>query len=344
MIGVQDLNYEFDVIGNLIKRTDLNQQVTVGGAQLAESFKYDELNRVTEAAVGGGETKNFSYGLYGNILTKGGSVYRYAPAQPETLLPTERAKPHAVRSTDGGVDARYDANGNMTSGFDRILTWTSFNMPKLIQKGSGSSAASSRFTYDVDRGRITQVAAKNGKSATTIYVGGIYEEVHDGATLERKHYISSPAGRIAIYASVTQVGAGGPPLGTVTTNTKFLHTDHLGSIDVITNKAGAVLERDSFNAWGVRRTTSWKPAPAGSITSVITRGYTGHEQLDDLGLIHMNGRVYDPGLGRFLSADPFVQAPTTVTCWFLSVRVIRFPITSKPYSRFCTPVAPPNPD
>ena len=39
-----------------------------------------------------------------------------------------------------------------------------------------------------------------------------------------------------------------------------------------------------------------------------TRGYTGHEQLDN-GLIHMNGRVYDPSLGRFLSADPLVQAP-----------------------------------
>ena len=38
-------------------------------------------------------------------------------------------------------------------------------------------------------------------------------------------------------------------------------------------------------------------------------GFTDHEQLDAVGLIHMNGRVYDPELGRFLSADPFVQAP-----------------------------------
>ena len=42
-------------------------------------------------------------------------------------------------------------------------------------------------------------------------------------------------------------------------------------------------------------------------TALTTRGYTGHEQLDAVGLIHMNGRVYDPQLGRFLSADPFVQ-------------------------------------
>jgi RHS repeat-associated protein len=42
----------------------------------------------------------------------------------------------------------------------------------------------------------------------------------------------------------------------------------------------------------------------------VTRdGFTGHEHLDSVGLIHMNGRVYDPAIGRFLSPDPIVQAP-----------------------------------
>jgi RHS repeat-associated protein len=40
---------------------------------------------------------------------------------------------------------------------------------------------------------------------------------------------------------------------------------------------------------------------------VTTRGFTGHEQIDTVGLVHMNGRVYDPELGRFISADPNVQ-------------------------------------
>ena len=39
------------------------------------------------------------------------------------------------------------------------------------------------------------------------------------------------------------------------------------------------------------------------------RGYTGHEHMAGFGLINMNGRVYDPYLQRFLSPDPFVQAP-----------------------------------
>ncbi|MDX3775554.1 RHS repeat-associated core domain-containing protein [Chromatiaceae bacterium AAb-1] len=42
---------------------------------------------------------------------------------------------------------------------------------------------------------------------------------------------------------------------------------------------------------------------------VTTRGFTGHEQLDEMGLIHMNGRAYDYNLGRFLSVDPFIQSP-----------------------------------
>ena len=47
------------------------------------------------------------------------------------------------------------------------------------------------------------------------------------------------------------------------------------------------------------------------IDDIVNRGYTQHEYLAVLGLIHMNGRVYDPKLGRFLSADPFVQFPTS---------------------------------
>jgi RHS repeat-associated protein len=34
-----------------------------------------------------------------------------------------------------------------------------------------------------------------------------------------------------------------------------------------------------------------------------------HEHIDEMGLIHMNGRVYDPQIGRFLSADPYIQSP-----------------------------------
>ncbi|MCG8465447.1 MAG: RHS repeat-associated core domain-containing protein, partial [Xanthomonadales bacterium] len=42
---------------------------------------------------------------------------------------------------------------------------------------------------------------------------------------------------------------------------------------------------------------------------LTTRGFTGHEHLNETDLIHMNGRVYDYNLGRFYSVDPFIQFP-----------------------------------
>ena len=80
---------------------------------------------------------------------------------------------------------------------------------------------------------------------------------------------------------------------------RYFHHDHLGSVAVLTNETGAVVERLSYDAWGKRRQPNGADDPAGSLTSQTTRGFTGHEQLDDVDLIHMNGRVYDPLLGRF---------------------------------------------
>lgn len=66
-------------------------------------------------------------------------------------------------------------------------------------------------------------------------------------------------------------------------------------------------ERLSYDAWGQRRSaTTWA---AGVVTASEHRGYTRHEHLDDVGVIHMNGRIYSPSLGMMLNPDPVTQAP-----------------------------------
>jgi RHS repeat-associated protein len=67
---------------------------------------------------------------------------------------------------------------------------------------------------------------------------------------------------------------------------------------VLTDEAGAVVERLSFDPWGKRRQPNGADDPAGTITSQTSKGFTGHEELDSVGLVHMNGRVYDPVIGR----------------------------------------------
>ena len=88
----------------------------------------------------------------------------------------------------------------------------------------------------------------------------------------------------------------------------YVLSDHLGSMTTIVNAATSEVENCSFNAWGMPRDASdWTQSLSGDLFA--DRGYTGHEHLAEFNLINMNGRIYDPILGRFLSPDPYVQAP-----------------------------------
>jgi len=81
----------------------------------------------------------------------------------------------------------------------------------------------------------------------------------------------------------------------------YTHKDHLGSIISITDGNGSAVFKASYDAWGQQTITA--------NTFKFHRGFSGHEHLPEFGLINMNGRMYDPIVGRFLSPDPFVQAP-----------------------------------
>lgn len=80
----------------------------------------------------------------------------------------------------------------------------------------------------------------------------------------------------------------------------FLHRDHLSSILAITKTDGTIAEKRFYDAWGNLK---------GGSMALLDRGYTGHEHLQSVGLIHMNARIYDPVLRRFLSPDDYIQDP-----------------------------------
>jgi len=120
-----------------------------------------------------------------------------------------------------------------------------------------------------------------------------------------------------------------------TTYTRYFHKDHLGSIATITDAAGAVVERLSYDAWGKRRFPNGQDDPSGSIASQTTRGFTGHEQLADVGLIHMNGRVYDPMLGRFGTPDPMTEDPYNSQGWNRYTYVGNSPLNATDPSGYC---------
>lgn len=75
--------------------------------------------------------------------------------------------------------------------------------------------------------------------------------------------------------------------------------DNLGSILSVVDENGSKVFSAEYDAWG-KQTVSVN-------TIGLIRGYGGHEMLNEFNLINMNGRVYDPVLGRFLSPDKYVQ-------------------------------------
>ncbi|UZO81488.1 FG-GAP-like repeat-containing protein [Aquimarina sp. ERC-38] len=91
----------------------------------------------------------------------------------------------------------------------------------------------------------------------------------------------------------------------------YIHRDHLGSISAITDSTGKIIEQNHFGAWG-NREYSFKAYSQGVFKNsdyLLNRGFTAHEHIFNTNLIHMNGRIYDSLLHRFLSPDNYIQDP-----------------------------------
>lgn len=117
----------------------------------------------------------------------------------------------------------------------------------------------------------------------------------------------------------------------------YLHKDHLGSIDTISDANGDIKQKLYFDAWGKKQVIntgnyaanlgSFSTITLAQLLDITPRGFTGHESVDHADIIHMNGRIYDPTLGRFLQADPFVQAPGSSQSYNRYAYVFNNPLT-----------------
>lgn len=296
----------YDNFGNLTNRQDLYKQV-------AEHYNYDDLHRITSATrsytgwdvpvFSPSESTYYDYDELGNLLYKTdyASAYSYSGGTS--------GGPNAVKSITNldniQIDFSYDDNGNMIQGDGMTLTYDGFNKPITIIHNQVTST----FEYGADDQRYLQVLVNGNKTTTTYYVDKRFEEVqiNEGGSLttEKRHYLSD-------YAVLTHTG------NKKTLN--YLHGDRLGSTYLITKGYRSTatilsineleIERRSYDVFGKPRDGLWGDSNQGKLLSeVSTRGFTSHEHLDDVELIHMNGRAFDYNLGRFLSVDPFIQLP-----------------------------------
>jgi len=334
---VVNQHYSWDSLNNLTGRDDYNGDG--GSGAVTETFVYgDTLNRLTQYTVsapaipGLSRTVSLQYNALGMLLYKSDvGNYSYGAQGPNSV------RPHALQSVAGSSATTYgyDANGNLTSasaGKYRSISYTSFNLPDS-QNGVQGAAGSPKYTwqYDENHARVKETHSDANGTRTTWYLhpdnqGALSFESETAASgaISNRHYLSAGGQTIAVLVStaalptLTSTQTAPPAIGSITlAKVEYWHKDHLGSLVTTSDHAGAVTQRYAYDPFGKRRYTNgqydafgslvvdWSP----SVNWGTDRGFTGHEHLDDVGLVHMNGRVFDPMLGVFLQGDPLIQEP-----------------------------------
>jgi YD repeat-containing protein len=99
-----------------------------------------------------------------------------------------------------------------------------------------SANETTAFSYDANRSRYKRTDTKSGVTTTTYYAGNV--EVVSQSDSNVFTFRRNLPGAIALYRD------------NGTSEVSYLHTDHLGSLDTITNEEGLIKQKLYFDAWG----------------------------------------------------------------------------------------------
>lgn len=240
--------------------------------------------------------KQFHYDVIGNLIEKDGRIQRYGE---------NGAGPHAL--TNDGHSATtytYDPNGNQLTGGGKYIQWTSFNKPYRIAHQKKNTSI--QLHYAVNKQQRIRVEYSNRQEVSRITTLGSYEKRVDIKTNQVEHrnrvmgiLVHSISTDLSGFPVQTMLG----PEGNGSRHS-YLHKDHLGSILAITDDQQNIIEQRELNAFGQQNVLRGDPKKS------TDKGFTGHENIKSIELVHMQARYYDPYTGRFISADTVIPDPT----------------------------------
>jgi RHS repeat-associated protein len=279
--GILEYKYDFEKeTGNLLSRTDVT-----GDRKFKERFEYDEgFDRIERgfSKVGSNQEVqklHMQYYNNGNIDKKSDvGTYQYDPDKLHAVtLITELADDVAIPSAE------------------QTINYTAFRKVQDITEDGKTLV----FTYGPDyQRRKTIFDEGNGTTKTKYFMGNYEEEIDSNGNYRKLYYIPGGEALAGVYI-----------VDNSTEQMYYTYSDYLGSILAITNDVGALQQEQRFDAWGRRRNLDdWEYDEISAI-DIIDRGYTYHEHLNEFGIVNMNGRLYDPVVGRMLSPDPQLQDP-----------------------------------
>jgi RHS repeat-associated protein len=267
-------------------------------------YHYDAVERLERVTRGPSRDdpllESFSYGATGNLEYKSGvGGYRYVRDGDV------HSAPHAVKEAGEAENLHsyhYDVNGSMRSrsgptvpGGEQTFEFTALGQLARVETEGAEDVS---FEYGPGGDRVLRRVG----DLETVFFGGLFERTQEESGEEKETYRIFAEGKVAVELLI-ETEDGAPQL-----STRYLHRDHLGSVEVTTDgqgkrsedASGQPIANQAYDAFGQRALPG-----AGSAEF----GFTGHRDDGSVGLVDMGGRFYDARLGRFISADPYIPEP-----------------------------------
>jgi RHS repeat-associated protein len=187
----------------------------------------------------------------------------------------------------------YDANGNVTQTGGWSYVWDYLN--RMLAAGYNNSTTT--YGYDTTGGRVLQVS-----TTSTSYYPSKYFSV-----------ASTTSGGTSYSTSTNYIWLGDTLLSTIdqklyngaatgTAISRYIHPDHLGSTNVVTDASGSVAQLLDYYPYGATRVAST------TYPTNEKRQYIDQFSDTQTGLDYLNARYYDATRGQFLSEDPVFWA------------------------------------
>lgn len=336
---LQDLNYTFDAVGNIVEMQDDAQQTHYFSNTVVSpnaKYSYDALYRILLASgrehAGNGQithagmpyntpvphvnnssavetyTEQYQYDALGNILklihqaSSGNWTrgYHYDTATNNYLLKSSLNGDDPDDHQTFSASYTHDVHGNMTSmPHLSSMNWDYMDQLKEVDLGGGGTA------YYVYSGgdRVRKVIVNGSLVKERIYLGGyeIYREYQSG-TLDKEResiHIMDDQRRIALVETLT-VDNGGA-VGSPTPVIKYQLGNHLDSASLELDDAANVISYEEYHPFG---TSAYRLGTTSAEVSLKRYRYVGKEHDDETGLYYYGARYYCPWLCRFISVDP----------------------------------------
>ena len=183
----------------------------------------------------------------------------------------------------------YDTNGNLSAKGSRLFAYDYQN--RLIRSSKGDDAVT--FTYDIF-GRQTSRTDLSG-TCHFFYAGDQKIEERNASGQVTKHYLWGNGIDELLRLDIYNGNSSTP---------YYVHTDNIGSTTTVTDENGNLVERVTYDVYGVPTFTNALGQTLKKSTIRNTTLFQGREYDYDLVLYNYRARYLDPSLGRFLQTDP----------------------------------------